>query len=328
MSSDIEKITDQLARLERLRASGTLSEDEFNQLKAKTLAEGSFNEQARPATALNGRANIAEPDTSTSWWPRITPVMGIAALIGIFLGYPLISEGAGNECSAFEQGVLHKVAAEKGTSESEGLAVGFLGMLQRASNGAFAAAAAKHQFPSLPPFLGCTLGYYRLLLGGGIDGDNSTTADNGSSEAAVAKAPQNDSSAATTPAEPTPPADTNAAPATNEAAPVLPETQPAPSNELASNQPPPSTTIVKPSFDCSRAASTAEQLVCSDPNLASMDQQIASLYKSAKDAASDPTEITLDQRAWLADRNACQTKECLFRIYRSRSSDLARWVTP
>ena len=47
-------------------------------------------------------------------------------------------------------------------------------MLQHASNGVFAAAAARVRYPLLPPVLGCTVGYYTMLFGGSPNGETGS----------------------------------------------------------------------------------------------------------------------------------------------------------
>jgi hypothetical protein len=80
-----------------------------------------------------------------------------------------IYEGADNNCAAYEVAVAGRVAAsdpDKSNAATMGRA--FAGALIRASNGRFAAAMAKEQFPSLPTPVACNLVYWYVALGGPV----------------------------------------------------------------------------------------------------------------------------------------------------------------
>lgn len=94
-----------------------------------------------------------------------------------------------------------------------------------------------------------------------------------------------------------------------------------------------------PSFDCAKAASSAEELVCSDPNLAVADRQLAETYARALaaarslDAGADQAEATLKttQRGWIGGRDDCwkadDLKACVGRAYLTRDAELvALWM--
>ena len=111
----------------------------------------------------------------------------------------------------------------------------------------------------------------------------------------AACAPETPAPAATAPAA--------TAPAANVAA---PETAPA---------------LAPPSFDCTKAASEAEKLVCTDAELAALDRQLATRYAEAKDA--DPAM----QRGWVKGRDECwkadDVRLCVLESYRTRLVELA-----
>ena len=64
-----------------------------------------------------------------------------------------------------------------------------------------------------------------------------------------------------------------------------------------------------PSFDCAKAASTAEEAVCADPALVSLDLELARLYALAVDGPEmDDTrlsELRAVQRGWIKGRDEC-----------------------
>jgi len=86
-----------------------------------------------------------------------------------------------------------------------------------------------------------------------------------------------------------------------------------------SNDQPKATTATptqKTSFDCSKARSYAEKLICQDPELAQHDRELADELAKAKLAASDQTALKAHARqAWNYRETACQDRECLIRWY-------------
>lgn len=82
---------------------------------------------------------------------------------------------------------------------------------------------------------------------------------------------------------------------------------------------------VQPSFDCRKARSPVEQLICSDEILADLDREMDARYRARKAAASgDPGALLSSQRKWLADLGACAVADselairCLIRRYLAR----------
>lgn len=73
----------------------------------------------------------------------------------------------------------------------------------------------------------------------------------------------------------------------------------------------------QPSFACSGATTTAEHLVCIDPELALADRGLDAVYRRAL-AGPQADGLVAQQREWLAKRNACQTAECVQHSYRSQ----------
>lgn len=63
--------------------------------------------------------------------------------------------------------------------------------------------------------------------------------------------------------------------------------------------------LADPSFDCAKAATTAENLICGDSALAALDQSLSDAFQALRQqhtgAARD--RLVSDQRAWLADRD-------------------------
>jgi uncharacterized protein len=68
---------------------------------------------------------------------------------------------------------------------------------------------------------------------------------------------------------------------------------------------PPPTGPVTPSFDCAKAESEAEKLVCSNYGLAALDKRLAEIYAAelAKPGASK--DLAATQRGWVKGRDEC-----------------------
>jgi uncharacterized protein YecT (DUF1311 family) len=85
-----------------------------------------------------------------------------------------------------------------------------------------------------------------------------------------------------------------------------------------------------PSFDCSKAAGQVEHLICSDPELAALDVELARLYQavSAEVAGRELKRLRTYQRGWIKGRNDCWkavgvgVRACVEASYRDRIREL------
>lgn len=77
------------------------------------------------------------------------------------------------------------------------------------------------------------------------------------------------------------------------------------------------------SFDCTRASSEVERVVCSDSRVSKLDEDYANQFRSAIANASDPESVRANGRAWLrVVRDACSSAECLVDAYSTRILEL------
>ncbi|WP_150670662.1 hypothetical protein [Pandoraea anhela] len=73
---------------------------------------------------------------------------------------------------------------------------------------------------------------------------------------------------------------------------------------------------IRASFDCTKAQSNAERIICSDPQLASADVELAALFANARAAVSDQDTFRERARAaWRYREKNCHDRECLVRWY-------------
>lgn len=80
-----------------------------------------------------------------------------------------------------------------------------------------------------------------------------------------------------------------------------------------------SATAFAAGFDCAKAATPVEKMICADAGLSRLDETLATVYAArAADSA-----VKTEQRQWLRQvRNACATPACLATAYQQRIADL------
>lgn len=84
------------------------------------------------------------------------------------------------------------------------------------------------------------------------------------------------------------------------------------------------TTSVHASFDCAKASSAIELLICSTPENGDADRRLAAAYSAARAKSNDPNALKADERNWLVnERNACSDAACLLRVTNDRIARLS-----
>lgn len=99
-----------------------------------------------------------------------------------------------------------------------------------------------------------------------------------------------------------------------------PERRPFPAEELRQ----PASLAFSPSFDCRRARTPAERVVCADPALAEADQELAAAYDQARAAGVPDWRLERQQRRWLRAREdaARDAPEAVAQVYAARIAEL------
>ncbi|WP_266171087.1 lysozyme inhibitor LprI family protein [Dyella subtropica] len=83
------------------------------------------------------------------------------------------------------------------------------------------------------------------------------------------------------------------------------------------------------SFDCGKAESTVEKLICGNANVSRLDTQLQDTYQKALSAIDPSSKAKLigEQRHWIKyTRNLCQDEACLKDAYAARIDVLGRNV--
>lgn len=82
-------------------------------------------------------------------------------------------------------------------------------------------------------------------------------------------------------------------------------------------------TVHAASFDCAKAGTFVEHLICADQNLSTLDDGLSNFYRQALASSPRPDALRSAQRAWLREvRNACTSVQCLTQAYQARLDDL------
>lgn len=77
------------------------------------------------------------------------------------------------------------------------------------------------------------------------------------------------------------------------------------------------------SFDCAKAATKVEKMICSDAELSKLDEELNAAYKAALQDKMQAASIKQTQRQWLKERNGCTGSECLKHAYLARLQALS-----
>lgn len=83
-----------------------------------------------------------------------------------------------------------------------------------------------------------------------------------------------------------------------------------------------------PSFDCSKATTHVEKMICTDPRLSSEDEMLAQIYRKALAASVNRDVLKADQIRWIiTERNACSDPTSLLDVYQAREKQLQRMIS-
>ena len=81
------------------------------------------------------------------------------------------------------------------------------------------------------------------------------------------------------------------------------------------------------SFDCNKASSKSEKLICSDQQLSQLDSELGKLYAQAKASATDANAFKSENiKRWKEREANCSDKQCLLNWYAARKIELSKWV--
>jgi uncharacterized protein YecT (DUF1311 family) len=82
---------------------------------------------------------------------------------------------------------------------------------------------------------------------------------------------------------------------------------------------------IKASFDCAKAVSKIEKLICSSPETANADKRLTSTYSTARSHSDDPQRLKTEQMTWMKEkRNVCDDVKCLIGVTENRIQELSK----
>lgn len=77
------------------------------------------------------------------------------------------------------------------------------------------------------------------------------------------------------------------------------------------------------SFDCAKAVTKVEKMICGNDKLSELDGSLGLLYKKVLERSPAPEDVKELQRTWIKEwRNTCKDSSCLERAYTVRISEL------
>lgn len=98
-----------------------------------------------------------------------------------------------------------------------------------------------------------------------------------------------------------------------------------PNQPNASDGPQSATAVQQPSFDCAKARSIPEYLICHDQELAASDRELATLHQQAKEAVTDKVAFAeRTRKQWNYREKNCRDKECLKSWYAYQKNVLTK----
>jgi len=79
-------------------------------------------------------------------------------------------------------------------------------------------------------------------------------------------------------------------------------------------------------FDCGKAQSKVEKMICADADLSRLDEELAAAYKTALQDKKRDDSIRQTQMQWVTKRNSCADAACVKRTYEARLQGLPSFM--
>lgn len=84
-----------------------------------------------------------------------------------------------------------------------------------------------------------------------------------------------------------------------------------------------SITVHAASFDCAKAGTKVEHLICDNPELSKLDEELSAAYKAALQDKQQADTVKQEQKQWMKERDGCADVGCVKQAYEARQSALA-----
>lgn len=80
------------------------------------------------------------------------------------------------------------------------------------------------------------------------------------------------------------------------------------------------------SFDCAKAQSKVEDIICDNPEISKLDDELAIQYRAALRSPFQHDLLRKKQQQWLSERDKCLDKACLKNAYETRTLELMNGI--
>lgn len=77
------------------------------------------------------------------------------------------------------------------------------------------------------------------------------------------------------------------------------------------------------SFDCTKASTKVERIICDNPEISKLDEELNTAYKATLQDVKQVDSIKQAQKQWMKERNSCSDAACVKRAYEARLSSLS-----
>jgi uncharacterized protein YecT (DUF1311 family) len=81
------------------------------------------------------------------------------------------------------------------------------------------------------------------------------------------------------------------------------------------------------SFDCAKASNKVEKMICANPVLSTLDENLSKIFKEAVKATDDKEQLKKEQFLWIKERDHCKENICVQKSYKKRISELNIFAT-
>lgn len=78
------------------------------------------------------------------------------------------------------------------------------------------------------------------------------------------------------------------------------------------------------SFDCAKAGTKVEHIVCDNPDISKLDDELSQSYKAARQNNAQADNIKQAQMQWMRERNGCADAACVKGAYEERNKALSK----
>lgn len=72
------------------------------------------------------------------------------------------------------------------------------------------------------------------------------------------------------------------------------------------------------SFDCAKAITKVEKMICADDQLSALDENLSKVFKEAMNSTENKEQLQKEQFAWMRERDKCKSNECLQQHYNNQ----------